>query len=73
MEKIAFIEINNYLAKLIIAETKTNAHFNLITRRLVPIEADYIGFTIENKFVLGYGLDDDQNYRNLNYIGYIEE
>ena len=38
MEKIAFIEINNYLAKLIIAETKTNAHFNLITRRLVPIE-----------------------------------
>ena len=38
MEKIAFIEINNYLAKLIIAETKTNAHFNLITRRMVPIE-----------------------------------
>ena len=38
MEKIAFIEINNYLAKLIIAETKTNAHFNLVTRRIVPIE-----------------------------------
>jgi exopolyphosphatase/guanosine-5'-triphosphate,3'-diphosphate pyrophosphatase len=38
LEKIAFIEINNYLAKLIIAETKTNAHFNLITRRIVPIE-----------------------------------
>ena len=38
MEKIAFIEINNYLAKLIIAETKTNAHYNLITRRIVPIE-----------------------------------
>ena len=38
MEKTAFIEINNYLAKLIIAETKTNAHFNLITRRIVPIE-----------------------------------
>lgn len=43
------------------------------SRRLAPIEADYIGFTIENKFVIGYGLDDEQNYRNLNYIGYVEE
>jgi len=43
------------------------------SRRIVPVEADYIGFSIENKFVLGYGLDDEQNYRNLNYIGYIEE
>ena len=42
------------------------------SRRIAPVEADYIGFTIENKFVLGYGLDDEQNYRNLNYIGYIE-
>ena len=43
------------------------------SRRIAPVEADYIGFTIENKFVLGYGLDDEQNYRNLNYIGYVEE
>ena len=43
------------------------------SRRLAPVEADYIGFTIEDKFVIGYGLDDNQNYRNLNYIGYIEE
>ena len=42
------------------------------SRRIAPVEADYIGFTIENKFVIGYGLDDDQNYRNLNYIGYVE-
>ena len=42
------------------------------SRRITPVEADYIGFTIENKFVLGYGLDDEQNYRNLNYIGYVE-
>ena len=42
-------------------------------RRVVQIEADYVGFTIENKFVLGYGLDDEQNYRNLNYIGYVEQ
>ena len=43
------------------------------SRREKPIEADYLGFTIENKFVIGYGLDDEQNYRNLNYIGYNEE
>ena len=43
------------------------------SRRIISVEADYIGFTIENKFVIGYGLDDEQNYRNLNYIGYIEE
>ena len=42
------------------------------SRRIAPVEADYIGFTIENKFVLGYGLDDEQNYRNLNFIGYVE-
>lgn len=43
------------------------------SRRLSPVKADYIGFTIENKFVIGYGLDDEQNYRNLNYIGYVED
>ena len=43
------------------------------SRRIAPVEADYIGFTIENKFVIGYGLDDEQSYRNLNYIGYVEE
>ena len=43
------------------------------SRRLTNIEADYTGFVIENKFVIGYGLDDQQNYRNLNFVGYIEE
>lgn len=42
------------------------------SRRIVNIEADYTGFIIENKFVIGYGLDDQQNYRNLNFVGYIE-
>lgn len=43
------------------------------SRRITNVKADYVGFTIEDKFVVGYGLDDEQNLRNLNYIGYIEE
>lgn len=37
------------------------------------IQADYTGFVIEDKFVVGYGLDCAQEYRNLPYIGVIEE
>jgi hypoxanthine phosphoribosyltransferase len=40
------------------------------TRIEVPI--DYLGFTIEDKFVVGYGLDWGQRYRNLPYIGVVE-
>ena len=42
------------------------------SRRLVDIKADYVGFEIENLFVIGYGLDYDQKYRNLPYISYLE-
>lgn len=38
MERNAYIEINNYTAKLIIADVQTNAFFNVVTRRVVPIE-----------------------------------
>ena len=41
--------------------------------RLVEIEADYTCFTIPNDFVVGYGLDYDENYRNLPYIGVLKE
>ena len=41
--------------------------------RLVEIEADYTCFTIPNEFVVGYGLDYDENYRNLPYIGILKE
>lgn len=39
---------------------------------LVDVQIDYLGFTIEDRFVIGYGLDLDQKYRNLPYIGYLE-
>ena len=41
-------------------------------RREINLDVDYTGFEIENKFVVGYGLDAEQNYRNLPYIGWIE-
>lgn len=42
------------------------------SRRTAPIEADYIGFTIPNQFVVGYGLDYDEVYRNLPYVGILK-
>ena len=41
--------------------------------RVVEIEADYTCFTIPNEFVVGYGLDYKENYRNLPYVGVLKE
>ena len=41
-------------------------------RRAKPIVADYAGFTIPDAFVVGYGLDYDEKYRNLPYIGILK-
>ena len=41
-------------------------------RRVCKMDADYVGFDIPDKFVLGYGLDVDEKYRNLPYIGYFD-
>ena len=41
-------------------------------RRVAEVPVDYIGFTIPDKFIVGYGLDYDQKYRNLPYIGTVE-
>jgi hypoxanthine phosphoribosyltransferase len=38
-------------------------------RRLVEIEVDYVGFTIPDQFVVGYGLDYGELYRNLRFVG----
>ena len=41
-------------------------------KREVEIDPDYYGFEVDDKFLVGYGLDYDGYYRNLPYIGYIE-
>ena len=42
-------------------------------RRVKPVTVDYVGFNIPDEFVVGYGLDYDQKYRNLPYIGVVEQ
>ncbi len=41
------------------------------SRRVVPVSVDYTGFQIPDEFVVGYGLDYAQKYRNLPYIGIV--
>ncbi|HNW92453.1 MAG TPA: hypoxanthine phosphoribosyltransferase [bacterium] len=48
---------------------KTAVAFDKPARRKVALEADYVGFTIDPVFIVGYGLDLAQKYRNLPYIG----
>lgn len=42
-------------------------------RRVVEIEADYVGFEVPNEFVVGYGLDYNQHYRHLPYVGVLKD
>lgn len=51
------------------ADVKIAAFMDKPARRTVDITADYSCFTIEDRFVVGYGLDYDEEYRNLDYIG----
>lgn len=55
-----------------IASLKICALLNKPSRRKVNINIDYNGFNIEDEFVVGYGIDYAQKYRNLNYIGVVE-
>jgi hypoxanthine phosphoribosyltransferase len=55
------------------ASLKLCTLLNKHARREVDIPVDYVGFEIENKFVFGYGLDLDEKYRNLPFIGVVNE
>jgi hypoxanthine phosphoribosyltransferase len=52
---------------------KTACLLSKPSRRKVDVQVDYIGFTIEDHFVVGYGLDYAEKYRNLPYIAILEQ
>lgn len=44
-----------------------------VSKREFEVPLDYVGFIVPDKFIIGYGFDVDNKYRNLPYIGYIEQ
>lgn len=55
------------------ASLKICALLNKASRREVQVEMSYVGFTIPNEFVVGYGLDYNETYRNLPFIGVLKK
>ena len=63
----------DYLQRRKPASVKLCALTDKPARRKVPVKIDYLGFTVPNKFLVGYGLDADQKFRNLPDICYLED
>lgn len=65
----------SYLLEMLKARGPKSLHLCTLLdkpdRRVVPVKVDYTGFQIPDEFVVGYGLDYDQRYRNLPYIGIV--
>ena len=61
----------DYVKSMNPKSVKTCVMLDKPSRRVVDFKADYVGFEIDDLFVIGYGLDYDEKYRNLPYIGYI--
>jgi hypoxanthine phosphoribosyltransferase len=66
----------NYLQQVLRARNpkslRTACLLSKPSRRKIDVKVDYIGFTIEDRFVVGYGLDYSEQYRNLPYIGILQ-
>jgi hypoxanthine phosphoribosyltransferase len=55
------------------AGVRTCALLDNPARRVRPVPIDYLGFTIPNRFVVGYGIDCNERYRQLAYVGFIPD
>ncbi|MGL5692845.1 MAG: hypoxanthine phosphoribosyltransferase [Peptostreptococcaceae bacterium] len=70
------LTLSNLVAAL---ETRNPKSLSLCTlldkpqRRKAKMHVDYVGFVIEDKFIVGYGIDYAEKYRNLPYIGIVED
>ena len=65
--------IMEYLARERPASLKLCALANKPFRRVVPVTIDYLGFTLPDKFIVGYGIDWDEKFRNLPDICALED
>ena len=64
--------VQDYLGKKKPASLKLCVLADKPARRETPVTIDYLGFTVPDKFIVGYGMDWDERFRNLPYIGYVE-
>ena len=56
-------------------KTKSTTFCSLLnkkSKRVVDVDADFSGFVVDDKFLVGYGLDFEGYYRNIPYIGYVD-
>lgn len=68
--------LSNLVKELKIREPKSLKLCTLLdkpSRRVVDVDVEYVGFEIEDKFIVGYGIDYAEKYRNLPYIGIVED
>jgi len=66
-------EVKELLLSRGVADVKIVTLLNKPEGRMVDIEPDWTAFVIPNEFVIGYGLDFNQKYRNLPYVGVLKE
>ena len=70
------ITLRNLYDTLMTRETRSLKLCTLLNkpaRKKVDVDVDYVGFVIEDKFIVGYGIDYDEKYRNLPYIAIVED
>ncbi len=65
--------ILKYFSKYDPASLKVATLFEKRAHRKIETPIDFVGFSIEDKFIVGYGFDYDQKYRNIPYVGYLDE
>lgn len=68
-----FNEIKKLLLNKGAKDCKVVSLLDKPSRREVDVEADFVGFVIPNEFVIGFGLDFDEKYRNLPYVGVLKD
>ena len=65
---VLLIKISSKIA----ASVKICTLFEKPSRHIKPVKADYVGFIVDDLFIVGYGLDYDEKYRNLPYVGVLK-